>query len=311
MLVSGKRKLCMGQIKCHNTFQKLINDLYRHLRAINLECVLISFGANKDRKDKNKWNTDHGAVSITGQKFFNWKGNVGGGGAIDLVMHLADCDFVSAISWLKRNTSQIIPIAIPEKISDEHCKRLLLPQRDDTKLKHILSYLTQQRAIPETLLIQLIDHGKLYADNKANAVFIMMGRNKRIVGAELRGTGSIKYRGMVPGSNKNRGAFYVYSSMVKKVVLCESAIDALSYLTLNNECITMSTTGARADPLWLSQFVAKGFDIRCGFDADETGDKMAQYMILKYPSIKRIRPHGHDWNDVLKNYKKNGKSFLF
>jgi len=290
------------------------NDLYRYihmLRGINLEGILISFGANRDCKDKNKWHTHQGTVSITGQKFFNWKYNVGGGGAIDLVMHLADCDFVSAISWLKRNTSQITHTSTPKETFGTHSKRLLLPQRDDTKLEQTISYLTKQRAIPETLIIQLIDYGKLYADKNANAVFIMMGKNKLIVGAELRGTNSIKWRGMAPGSNKNRGAFYVYPHLVKKVVLCESAIDALSYFTLDNECIAISTSGARSDPLWLPQFVAKGFDIKCAFDADKTGDSMAQNMINKHTSIKRVRPHEHDWNEVLMNYYKNGKSFRF
>lgn len=55
----------------------------------------------------------------------------------------------------------------------------------------------------------------------------------------------------------------------------------------------------RDDPAWLQNFIINGCKIYCGFDADRTGDTMANKMIQRYPSIKRLRPPGHDWNEVL------------
>ncbi len=49
----------------------------------------------------------------------------------------------------------------------------------------------------------------------------------------------------------------------------------------------------------LSILIRKGFDIYCGFDSDETGDSTANRMILLYPTVKRLRPNKHDWNEVL------------
>jgi hypothetical protein len=39
--------------------------------------------------------------------------------------------------------------------------------------------------------------------------------------------------------------------------------------------------------------------IFCGFDADDTGEAMAQAMIALHPSIRRLRPTRKDWNEVL------------
>jgi hypothetical protein len=65
----------------------------QHLRAIPLETVLAVCGAQPDRYDKRKWHTSTGVLSVTGAKFMNWNSNVGGGGALDLVMHLNHLDF--------------------------------------------------------------------------------------------------------------------------------------------------------------------------------------------------------------------------
>ena len=70
------------------------------VRGIPLEVVMRSWGAVRDRRDKARWHTPRGPLSVTGTKFFNWHDRDGGGGAIDLVMHLGGCDARQAIEWL-------------------------------------------------------------------------------------------------------------------------------------------------------------------------------------------------------------------
>jgi hypothetical protein len=41
--------------------------------------------------------------------------------------------------------------------------------------------------------------------------------------------------------------------------------------------------------------------VYCGFDSDATGDTMAAQMIALHPSLRRLRPSRHDWNDVLES----------
>jgi valyl-tRNA synthetase len=57
---------------------------------------------------------------------------------------------------------------------------------------------------------------------------------------------------------------------------------------------------ARSNPAWLPSVLAPAAQVYCGFDADPTGDRMAQAMIARYPAIQRLRPLAHDWNELLK-----------
>ena len=51
---------------------------------------------------------------------------------------------------------------------------------------------------------------------------------------------------------------------------------------------------------WLKPLLDQGSQVYCGFDADPTGDDMADAMIALHPAVQRLRPPAHDWNDVLK-----------
>ena len=165
----------------------------------------------------------------------------------------------------------------------------------------ICQYLIHQRCLPKATVNYLIRRGILYADDKGNAVFLLLGKEKRVVGAEIRGTNDNlrKWRGMAPGSKKNLGCFYIRTRGANKVVLCESAIDAISYFVLHSNCMAMSTAGVNSVPPWLENLIEKGFEIFCAFDSDATGELMANKMIKLYPLVKRLRPEKHDWNEVL------------
>jgi hypothetical protein len=67
--------------------------------------------------------------------------------------------------------------------------------------------LVQERKLPATLLKPLVQTGALYADARANAVFLLLDTATLPVGAELRGTTVSAWRGMAPGSRKDRGFF--------------------------------------------------------------------------------------------------------
>jgi hypothetical protein len=47
-----------------------------------------------------------------------------------------------------------------------------------------------------------------------------------------------------------------------------------------------------------------GYEIYCGFDADEPGDMTGRQMITRHSSIQRLRPSRHDWNDVLTAWRR-------
>ena len=86
----------------------------------------------------------------------------------------------------------------------------------------------------------------------------------------------------------------------------KSGMEAISCLQLHTqlqelpgECICISTAGVRPDAPWLYPLLARGYDIYCGFDADQPGETASRQMITRHPTIHRLRPPQHDWNDAL------------
>jgi len=45
--------------------------------------------------------------------------------------------------------------------------------------------------------------------------------------------------------------------------------------------------------------INKDYEIFYGFDNDETGDILGNKMIRLFPTVKRLRPTNHDWNEIL------------
>jgi hypothetical protein len=253
-------------------------------------------------------------LTVTGVKFFNWHRQHGGGGAIDLVMHLGGWEVDPAVGWLERHLGSA-PAAAPStsaysprsasSSSGGEDRGLRLPVADLAKLDRVCRYLTERRALAAAILQPLVDAKKVYADQRGNAVFLMVaGKANRAIGAELRGTGERAWRGLAPGTQKDAGYFWVGSRNARKIVLCESAIDAISCfqlhaMQLHTECICISTAGIRPDAPWLSPLLARGYHIHCGFDNDQPGEAASCQMITQHSSITRLRPPAHDWNDAL------------
>ena len=270
-----------------------------HLRALPLSVVLPALEARLDPHDPAKWHTVRGVLSVNGTKFINWNLDWGGGGAIDLVMHVRQFGFGQALQWLEQrfgSGTSLPPQATPQTRS------LALPPPLADNWPRVRHYLVEARKLPATLLEPLVQSGAVYADSRANAVFLLLDTAAIPVGAELRGSMASGWRGMASGSRKDRGFFSVAAANSAAIVLCESAIDALSCHALHPGYLCLSTSGARPDPAWLPALIAKGVPIYCGFDADPTGEAMALRMHTLHPSILRLRPPAKDWNDLLQQH---------
>jgi len=266
------------------------------LRAVALPLVLAQLHATRDSHDPAKWRTSRGVLSVNGAKFINWNQGAGGGGAIDLVMHVQQVGFGQALRWLEDRfgTSPAQPLHL---ISARVWTR---PPPAAHHWPRVERYLIEERKLPRLLLTPFVQAGIIYPDARANAVFLLGDTPATAVGAELRGTTLNPWRGMAPGSRKDRGFFSVCATSVQAIVLCESAIDALSCHVLHPAFGCLSTSGARPDPAWLGALLSPGPPVFCGFDNDPTGDAMAQRMIQLHPSIRRLRPPAKDWNDSLR-----------
>ena len=65
------------------------------------------------------------------------------------------------------------------------------------------------------------------------------------------------------------------------------------------QCICISMAGVRLDAAWLYRLLARGYEIYCGFDADQSGGTASHQMVACHPSIQRLRHLQHDWHDAL------------
>jgi Toprim-like/Protein of unknown function (DUF3991) len=267
------------------------------LRALPLSVVLAGLEAVRDPHDPAKWHTARGVLSVNGAKFMNWHSDRGGGGAIDLVMHVRQVGFGQALEWLEQRFGSLPP---HPSATTTQAQSLALPAPLTGNWPCVRRYLVEERKLPVGLLEPLAQAGTLYADARANAVFLLLDTAAIPVGAELRGTTALAWRGMAPGSRKDGGFFWVPSATSHAIVLCESAIDALSCHALHPDYRCLSTSGARPDPAWLPTLIAQGLPVYCGFDADPTGDAIALRMHALHPSILRLRPPAKDWNDLLR-----------
>ena len=113
----------------------------------------------------------------------NWTKGIRGGGAIDLVIHLNGCNFKKAVSWILDNFSYSSSYIQPINCDGEKSLSIGVfkpPQRDDNKLPQIINYLKYTRCVTIKLIKILLNSGKLYADSRGNAVFLLLGKEKNI-----------------------------------------------------------------------------------------------------------------------------------
>ncbi|KAM3099279.1 toprim domain-containing protein [Phormidesmis sp. 146-12] len=295
-----------------------ISALAHQVRNLDLAAVAASLGLEKDRRDKNKWKDAGHTISINDGKFMDWLTNKGGGGAIDLVMHIRQVDFKEAVQWLS-GRSLTIP-AQSQSVSKE--PRLLeLPQPAEGQWASVRQYLVETRGLPADWIDRFYSQGLIYADNHCNAVFLRYCDHKddqawcrhTPTGASLRGTRDRDhpFHGLAPGSSREDGWFWLRSGKgeVQRVVLTESPIDAISLAVLEKEkstqdskvSIYLSTDGSGAIPtVALKALLDRDGQVIAAFDADKAGEKMAWRIAEVLPGITRMSPaQGKDWNDRL------------
>lgn len=278
------------------------------LRQIPLEDVLERLGAQRDAADPQRnWKTEAGRVTVTGDKFFNHDLDKGGGGAIDLVMQVGDYNFKEAVAWLGGNIGREQAVSQYQHESGKHANQILdttpvprskIPEPVASKTERVRDYLINKRAIPEPLVDNAINKGRLWADKYGNAVFGLRTLEGEVVGAELRGTYDKPFHGV----RGDKGTFITGNASMRKAVFVEAAIDALSYQAINPSALVLSTTGAGKTLLQetAKELHQKGFEIFAGFDNDKDGELFSKQLAEVVPGVKRLVPeNAKDWNQQL------------
>jgi len=293
------------------------DDIAR-IRALPLEAVLQRLGAERDPKDPaHNWRLGTSRITVTDARFYDHNGagalhrmrdgRAGGGGAIDLVQYLKDVGFREAVRELDglEVSSAVAPVDASASISQASADTRPLPTPAPDRAARAHWYLTAVRMIPEAIVEQELQSNQLFADARGNVVFRLRDEAGREVGYEVRGTYDKPYHSV----HGEKGMFITKGDRVRTVAFVESGIEALSYRALRGTGLIVSTTGSAIEkPATMARLLkARGYEIVTAFNADKSGDRMADRLReLVGSEVRRDRPsgdRGKDWNEHLKSLR--------
>ncbi|MFM2312721.1 MAG: hypothetical protein RLZZ04_1997 [Cyanobacteriota bacterium] len=316
-----QQRLNKAEIKIKTQVLELTNwknkyaEIANKVRDLPLKEVVYELGLEPDRQDKHKWQNEQHIINITGSKFYDWKQMKGGGGAIDLVMHVNECDYKQSVAWLgdrfgEGAAIEAVTYKTREIIRNEPVQEFIPPVPEQSKWLSVKQYLTRTRLLPSGLVDKLHEQGLIYADQNQNAVFIRRSIDEsKITGASLRGTAGEdnQFKGLAKGSKRKEGWFYFErgeqsGDPVRRVVLVESPIDAMSLAVLertnSKKTLYLSTDGAGVIPI---EYLKEVKDVVIAFDRDRSGQEMAQRVKTQLPNAVSKTPKAIDWNQDLVN----------
>lgn len=287
------------------------------LRDIPLESIAYHLRLHPHPKYQGRWvNVDH-TINITGSRFYDFVGKQhGGGGAIDLVMHLLNCNFREAVAWLHdtfgesdtlRAVTHHARTEAEKIIAEEKPKQFVAPVLDESKWGDVRSYLVGVRKLPGTLVDNLHAAGLIYSDEKQNAIFLMRSLpDGEVTGAYIRGTYGFNntFHGIAKGSKLSKGWFHFTTGQgedkITRAVLTKSPIEALSVAVLNHsllgKTIYIAVDSSCCMPV---EFLSYFKEVVAAYDNDGVGEEIAGAVKKLLPQTTRLKPLCADWNQQL------------
>jgi len=280
------------------------------IRDIPLEDVALALGLEATpQKGKGMY----GPVAITGQKWFDHKAGVGGGGAIDFVMHHRESSFQDAKAWLRDRFGADKAAAatmvkhmetVKLEVAEAQREPFARPTPEPDQVQAVRKWL-YSKGLDPAVFDKAIQHGDIYAARVGPHVNAVFSRQDGARSAEVVGMGQDRFKGLSARSEPSQAPVFMLSvgdPNARKIVLCESAVKALAYAQLfpKEHAAIVSTAGARPRLPWLKQMEAKGYKFVCAFDNDEAGDKAYRELRRQVVDIERVKPEKvKDWDDLL------------
>jgi hypothetical protein len=222
-----------------------ISELADQVRGIPLRDVLEHYGfETKPEGTTLRARSGHHNIVVTGSRWFDNKANVGGGGAIDLVMHIAGVEFSAACRSLADEFRPLAAaqsdVSFPSSLRSQPATgkksfeelAAIYAVRDDSSWWIARAYLVEQRKISHPLVDELHARGSIYAnDHRPNPslVFLHLDQHGKARGATLRDTRH--QSAFRPCLGNKLTAWFTIGNLAEadRIVAVESPIDALSY----------------------------------------------------------------------------------
>ena len=241
----------------------------------------------------------HDSVTVSGNRWYRHSQNKGGY-PVDFVMEFYHVTFPEAVKMLigeegeGRQKSCLAPS--PD---------FRLPEKSETN-ETVIKYLTEIRRLEKDLVEEWIAGGNIYEEKKHHNV-VFVGRDADGIPryAHCRGTGGIKYRGDVAGSDKSYG--FCHRGEDNQLFVFEAAIDLLSFIQLFpkdwKKRSYLSLGGVSS--VVLMTFLSERPQITSVFlclDNDHAGNEACEKLAGEIPDgyrVIRLKPARKDWNEIL------------
>ena len=257
----------------------------------------------------------HDSLKISNGMWCQWSTGIGGRSALDYLIKIRGMslpDAALAIDGTVVRPSFSYAREPPRK-TEFH-----LPERSDTN-DRIIKYLLE-RGIDRNIIIDLVESGRIYEErDHHNVVFVGIDRNGTPRHAAIRASNNSRFMIDAEGSEKEFSFSLESSTDSRELHVFESAIDLLSYCTLEKiagrdwrESHKLSLSGISKDknagvPVALNQYLKDHPTVRrihLHFDNDKAGrnatEAMCSTLSPDYECVDKPPLTGKDYNDFLK-----------
>ena len=241
----------------------------------------------------------HDSVTISGNRWYRHSQSKGGY-PVDFVMEFYYATFPEAVKMLIGEEGEGRQKSCPAPSKD-----FRLPEKNKDN-EMIVKYLTESRELEKNLVMEWIVRGDIYEEKKHhNVVFIGRDADGIPRYAHCRGTGEMKYRGDVAGSDKAFG--FCHRGTDNQLFVFEAAIDLLSFIQLfpkdwkKRSYLSLGGISSAALMAFLSERPQITSVFLC-LDNDHAGNEASEKLAIEIPdgySVIRLKPSRKDWNEIL------------
>lgn len=276
---------------------------------INIIAYAQSRGFDVKKISNRSYKIDgYGGLYIdAGGKKWNCFSSGAGGGTIQFAMEMENKTWVEAVKQLISIEHDELPFIPPISKESEMKGNIILPKKNDT-YKHIFAYLIKTRKIDKDVVSQFIKSKKIYEDKYNNCVFVGYDEEDNPKYASVRGTNTTKkYKRDIKNSDK--GYPFCLEGKTDTLLIFESPIDLLSYLTLlkvygkslkNNHMISMGGLSIIPIKNYLKKYPEITNLILC-VDNDDAAHRFCDKLNKEFDNytINRHIPKKKDFNEEL------------
>jgi len=280
------------------------------LQDLPIDEVIWHLGLDRNGSDPWKWSGQRREINIGNGEFSDFTINklASGKGAMNLVLHVNECDDTEAIAWLKErfgNQAERAAIAyIRGKSSEIEIPKLFTPPGNkEDQWYFVHKYLTKEKRLPEALIQRIHEIGLVYADDDKNAVYVMRDWERNVKGAFLEGTRD-NFRSYFKGTNRGDSWFYFYlngqgSDPIQRASICQSPRELLAFATLKKtpDKTLFLVADRRGLPVDILRDIPK---LEVTYAEDPSAQEEIKAIKQLLPQVRRVKPRlGINWHEDL------------